>query len=217
MAGPWAPRAPALVIVPAYLAGTLAVIVLVGRSLGLEIFPKVDAGRFQLRMRAPDGTRYEETERLAISALESIGKDVGRDKVAISIGYVGLIPSSYPINAIYQWTGGPEEAILRVAMKEGAKVDIERLKERLRGSFSVQLPGVRLSFEPADIVSEVMSFGSPTPLDVAVTGPNLADDRAFAEKLATSSVRSRRCATCTTASHSTTPQSTSSWTASAAA
>ena len=47
----------------------------------------------------------------------------------------------------------------------------------------MQLPGVRLSFEPADIVSEVMSFGSPTPVDVAVTGPNLADDRAFAEKL----------------------------------
>jgi multidrug efflux pump subunit AcrB len=171
------------VIVPAYLAGTLAVIVLVGRSLGLEIFPKVDAGRFQLRMRAPDGTRYEETERLAIAALESIGREVGRDKVAISIGYVGLIPSSYPINAIYQWTGGPEEAILRVAMKEGAKIDIERLKERLRRELSVQLPDVRLSFEPADIVSEVMSFGSPTPVDVAVTGPNLGDDRAFAEKL----------------------------------
>ena len=47
----------------------------------------------------------------------------------------------------------------------------------------MQLPGVRFSFEPADIISEVMSFGSPTPIDVAVTGPNLADDRAFAEKL----------------------------------
>ena len=135
MAGPWAPSSRwRWVIVPAYLAGTLAVIVLVGRSLGLEIFPKIDAGRFQLRMRAPDGTRYEETERLAIAALESIGKEVGRDNVAISIGYVGLIPSSYPINAIYQWTGGPEEAILRVAMKQGARIDIERLKERLRRS-----------------------------------------------------------------------------------
>ncbi len=170
-------------VVPAYLAGTVAVIVLVGRSLGLEIFPRIDAGRFQLRMRAPDGTRYEKTERLVIEALETINKEVGRDKVAISIGYVGLIPSSYPINAIYQWTGGPEEAILRVALKEGANVDIERLKERLRGELATRLPGVRLSFEPADIVSEVMSFGSPTPVNVAVTGPSLADDRAFAEKL----------------------------------
>jgi multidrug efflux pump subunit AcrB len=170
-------------VVPAYLAGTIAVIVLVGRSLGLELFPNVDAGRFQLRMRAPDGTRYEETEKLALAALETITQEVGRDQVAISIGYVGLIPSSYPINAIFQWTGGPEEAILRVALKEGAKVDIERLKERLRGELATKLPDVRLSFEPADIVSAVMSFGSPTPVDVAVTGPNLAADRAFAEKL----------------------------------
>ncbi len=170
-------------IVPVYLAGALAVIVLVGRSLGLEIFPRVDAGRFQLRLRAADGTRYEETERLALAALDAIVRDVGRDNVAISIGYVGLIPSSYPINAIFQWTGGPEEAILRVAMKPGAKVDVEQLKERLRTELARELPGVRLSFEPADIVSEVMSFGSPTPVDVAVTGPSLADDRAFAEKL----------------------------------
>jgi multidrug efflux pump subunit AcrB len=171
------------IVVPAYLAGTIAVIVLLGQSLGMEIFPKVEAGRFQLRMRAPDGTRYEETERLAIMALDTIKAEVGSDKVAISVGYVGLIPSSYPINAIYQWTGGPEEAILRVAMKEGAKIDIERLKERLRGELATKLPGVRLSFEPADITSEVMSFGSPTPVDVSVTGPNLADDRAFAAKL----------------------------------
>jgi multidrug efflux pump subunit AcrB len=170
-------------IVPLYLAGAAALIGLVWPMLGLEIFPRVDAGRFQLRLRAPDGTRYEETERLAVAALDRIARDVGRENVAISIGYVGLIPSSYPINAIYQWTGGPEEAFLRVAMKPGVKVDIERLKERLRAELAEELPGVRLSFEPADIVSEVMSFGSPTPVDVAVTGSSLADDRAFAEKL----------------------------------
>ena len=160
-------------------------IVLVGRSLGLEIFPKVDAGQFQLRLRAPDGTRFEETEQLAIAALESIGKEVGRDNVAISVGYVGLIPSSYPINAIYQWTGGPgggrpprrPEARGRRSTSNGSR------SGSAPGAWRTQLPGVRLSFEPADIVSEVMSFGSPTPVEVAVTGPNLADDRAFAEKL----------------------------------
>ena len=100
-----------------------------------------------------------------------------------SVGYVGLIPSSYPINAIFQWTGGPEEAILRVALKGGSKVDIEALKERLRDKLAEQMPGVRLSFEPADIVSEVMSFGSPTPVEVSVNGPNLAENRAYAEKI----------------------------------
>ena len=170
-------------VVPVYLAVMLGVIVVVGGALGLELFPRVDAGRFQIRIRAPAGTRYEETEKLAIAALEAVNTEVGRDRVEISIGYVGLIPSSYPINAIHQWTGGPEEAILRVALKPGADVDVERLKERLRQELAEQMPGVRLSFEPADIVSGVMSFGSPTPVEVVVTGPNLGDDRAFAEKL----------------------------------
>ena len=67
------------------------------------------------------------------------------------------------------------------------------------------MPGVRFSFEPADIVSEVMSFGSPTPVEVAVTGPNLADDRAYAEKIRQrAGRRSRRSATSSTARRSTT-------------
>jgi multidrug efflux pump subunit AcrB len=170
-------------IVPAYFVFSLAFIFLVGRALGVEIFPKVDAGRFQLRMRAPDGTRYEKTEQLALAALRQIEQEVGKDGVESSVGYVGLLPSTYPINAIFQWTGGPEEAILRVALKEGSKVNIDQLKERLRESLAKEIPGVRLSFEPADIVSEVMSFGSPTPVDVSVTGPNLVENRAFAEKM----------------------------------
>jgi len=168
-------------VVPAYLVATFAAIYLVGRTLGVEIFPRVDAGRFQLRMRAPDGTRYEKTEQMALAALRQIEEEVGQGGIATSVGYVGLLPSTYPINAIFQWTGGPEEAILRVALRDGSRVDMERLKERLRDALARQMPGVRLSFEPADIISEVMSFGSPTPVEVSVTGPNLAEDRAHAE------------------------------------
>ena len=170
-------------IVPAYLALAAVVIMGVGRGLGLEIFPKVDAGRFQLRMRAPTGTRIEETETLALGALETIQNEVGANDLDISVGYVGLIPSSYPINAIFQWTGGPEEVVLRVALKGETTVAVEGLKERLRTVLGERMPEVRFSFEPADIVSEVMSFGSPTPVEVAVNGPNLAEDRAYAEKV----------------------------------
>jgi multidrug efflux pump subunit AcrB len=81
------------------------------------------------------------------------------------------------------WTGGPEEALLRVALRKGARVDVEALKIRLREKFTAEMPDVKFSFEPADIVSDVMSFGSPTPVEVAVSGPNFADSRAHAEKI----------------------------------
>jgi multidrug efflux pump subunit AcrB len=171
------------VVVPVYLAVTLGFVFFAGRIVGLEIFPKVNTGRFQLRLRAPDGTRYERTEQLTLDALRTIEDEVGKDNVETSVGYVGLIASSYPINTIFQWTGGPEEAILRVALTERSRIDVEALKERLRTKLGERLPGVRLSFEPADIVNEVMSFGSPTPVEVSVNGPNLAENRAFAEKL----------------------------------
>jgi len=170
-------------IVPAYFALAGLVTYGVGSQLGLEIFPRVDANRFQLRIKAPAGTRIEKTEQIAKSALGAVRDEVGQHGVEISVGYVGLIPSSYPINAIYQWTGGPEEVLLRVALREEAGVDIEALKVRLRDRLSGAMPGVQFSFEPADIVSDVMSFGSPTPVEVAVSGSNYADVRAHAEKV----------------------------------
>ncbi|MFO0887794.1 MAG: efflux RND transporter permease subunit [Isosphaeraceae bacterium] len=172
-----------LIVVPAYLAAAALIIYGVGTTLGLEIFPRVDAGRFQLRMKAPTGTRIEKTEQFARAALDAVKEEVGERGLEISVGYVGVIPSSYPINAIYQWTGGPEEALLRVALREHSGVDVEALKIKLRERLSAVMPGVRFSFEPADIVSDVMSFGSPTPVEVAVSGPNFADSRAHAEKI----------------------------------
>ena len=170
-------------VVPCYFAVTAAVIVGLGNELGMEIFPRVDAGRFQLRIKAPSGTRIETTETIAKGALEAVKREVGNDGIEISIGYVGLIPSSYPINAIYQWTAGPEEVVLRVALREGSRVDVEGLKRTLREKLNLQYPNVHFSFEPADIVSDVMSFGSPTPIEVAISGANYADDRAFAAKV----------------------------------
>ena len=178
----WAVRLRWLVV-PAYLGLAGLITYGVGRQLGMEIFPRVDAGRFQLRIKAPAGTRIEKTEQIAKAALEAVRKDVGEKAVEISVGYVGMIPSSYPINAIYQWTAGPEEALLRVALHEDAGIDVESLKRRLREKLSVEMPNVQFSFEPADIVSDVMSFGSPTPVEVAISGPNYAEVRAHAAKV----------------------------------
>jgi multidrug efflux pump subunit AcrB len=172
------------VLVPVYLIASVAVIVAAGSRLGREIFPTIDAGQFRLRLRAPDGTHFERTEKLTLATLDIIKEKLGADQIEITLGYVGMIPSTYPINAVYQWSRGPEEAILRVALRPNSRIRIEEAKETLRRELAVRLPEVRYSFEPGDIVSEVMSFGSPTPLEVAVNGPNLADNRAHIERIA---------------------------------
>jgi multidrug efflux pump subunit AcrB len=193
------------VLVPAYLIVVALVIWLVGSWLGREIFPAVDTGQFQLRLRAPDGTRIEHTEQIAVQALDLIKEEAGADHVELSVGYVGLVPSSYPINNIYLWTRGPEEAVLRVGLKPGSGVRVEELKHRLREKLPQRLGewlggqlraeglpdeqvsqrkrGLKLSFEPADVINEVMSFGSPTPIEVAISGPNFAESRAYADNV----------------------------------
>jgi len=171
-------------IVLAAYAGACAVFILfVGSRLGTEIFPTGAVGEFRLRLRAPDGTHIDKTEQIALAVLDTIRDKVGADKIAITLGYVGVVPSSYPINAVYQWSRGPEEAILRVALKSGSGVDTQAMQGVLRKELAEQMPDVRFSFEPADIVSEVMSFGSATPIEIAARSANLVENRKFIGKV----------------------------------
>jgi multidrug efflux pump subunit AcrB len=126
-----------------------------------------------------------ESERIAKQALELVNDEVGRQNVALTVGYVGMIHSNFPVNAVYQWSRGPEESILYIDLIDNAGISVEALKERLRERFKKDLPGVRFSFEPSDIINEVMSFGSPTPIEVAVSGSDFAASREFAGKIYT--------------------------------
>ena len=170
-------------VLGAYLVATAIVILLVVPRLGTEIFPKVDAGQLQLRLRASTGTRLEITEADVLRTLDIIKQEVGADNVALTLGFVGVHASAYPINFIYLWSSGPQEAVLQVQFKQGAAIDVPKLREKLRADFVKDLPKVQFSFEPSDIVSRVMSFGASTPIEVAVSGVNLAADRAFADKI----------------------------------
>ena len=193
------------VLLPSYFVVAGLVLWLVGTQLGTEIFPQVDSGQFQLRVKAPVGTRIERTEEIAREALAAIRDEVGPDKIDITVGFGGVSPSSYTINTVYLWTSGPEEVVLRVALKEGSGVRVDPLKERLRHQLPERLgallrrqlradglsedqvdarvAALSVGFEPADIVNEVMSFGSGKPIEVAVSGPNFADSRAYAAKV----------------------------------
>ncbi len=167
----------------AYLASTAVLLVLLAPRAGTEIFPAVDTGQFQIRLRAPQGTRIERTERIALEALDLIRETAGPENVLVTTSFVGVQPASYPINTIYLWTSGPHEAVLLAALKPEAPLRGEAFREALRARFREGMPGVSVSFEAGDIVSRVMSFGAGTPVEVAVQGPNLAQNREHAAKL----------------------------------
>jgi multidrug efflux pump subunit AcrB len=166
-----------------YAAGSIALIWLLFPRVGTEIFPSVDFGQFQLRIQGPTGTRVEETELIALKTLRMIEEEAGKENVAISTAFIGVQPTSYPVLLIQLWTGGPQEAVMQVALKPSATLRGEALKERLRSRFQKEMPEVAISFEAGDLVTKVMNFGSPTPVEVAVQGPDLTANRAFAEKI----------------------------------
>src|SRR5882724_178211 len=111
-------------IVPIYLLVSAALIVIIGRQLGTEIFPKVEAGQLQIRLRAPSGTRVERTEALALQILDLIKNEVGPQNVAITLGFVGVHAPSYPINLVYLWNAGSEEGVVQVQLKPGVRLNM---------------------------------------------------------------------------------------------
>ncbi|PYR28909.1 MAG: acriflavin resistance protein, partial [Acidobacteria bacterium] len=170
-------------VVGGYLVATVALIVIIYPRIGTEIFPRVETKQLQLRLRAPTGTRLERTELIEMKAMDVIKEAVGPGNVEITTGFIGVQTPNYPINTIYLFASGQHEAVIGVSLKPTAPAVTEELKEQLRRDFKKALPDVAVSFEAADIISQVMSFGSPTPIEVAVQGPALPATRAFAEKL----------------------------------
>lgn len=170
-------------VVAGYVVVAAVAVYLLGTNLGREIFPTVDTGQLQLRLKAAPGTRVERTELIAQDVLRFIAEQVGPDRVLGSIGYVGVQPTSYPINTILLWTSGPHEAVMRIALSRDADIGSEEIKERLRRELPTIAPGTTVSFEPADIVSQVMSFGASTPIEVAVWGADFAATRKYAAAL----------------------------------
>jgi multidrug efflux pump subunit AcrB len=193
------------VVVLGYLLATGAVVVAVGSQLGSELFPRVDTGQFQLRVRPPQGTHYELTRQVAQKTLEVIAGEAGTDNVDITMGYAGANPPQFTINMAYLWSRGPDDSLLRIGLREGSGVGIFGLQERLRKAlpekvgtwFRQELLRLGLTrdqadrragdlvfaFEPGDLISETMSLGAPAPIEVVVSGRNLADSSAYMDRL----------------------------------
>lgn len=153
------------------------------RQAGTEIFPRVDAGQLQLRLRMPAGTRIERTETATKKLLDIVNKTAGSDNVAITSAFVGLQPPSYAINPIFLFTSGPQEAVIKVNLVKGTPISIESLKEKLRHTVADSIPDAQISFEPADLVDQVMSLGANNPVEIVIQGKNLAQSKQLSGKL----------------------------------
>jgi multidrug efflux pump subunit AcrB len=167
-----------------YFACSAVILLLIVPHLGTEIFPDPNGPVLRLRLKAPIGTRIEQTEPMAMRALDLIKRTVGPQNVDITSDYVGVQPSSYPVNLIHLFTSGPEEVLIQVQLKR-KHPDDERMREDLRSAFRREMPEMQMSFEAGDIISQVMSFGSPTPVQIDVQGVDLDQDYAYLSKIET--------------------------------
>ena len=170
-------------IVVAYLVLTGVAAGLLLNHIGKDVLPKVNGGQFQVRIRAPEGTRIERTEEKTLNTIGIIKDLVGPENIAITSAYVGQHPSLFSTNPIYLWMAGPQEAVLQVALKEGYKTNLDELKEKIRGRVGEAMPDVRLSFEPIELTDKILSQGSPTPVEVRFYGRNKKNNEIYAQKL----------------------------------
>ena len=193
------------VIVLAYFVAAGAIVVGVGSQLGRELFPRVDAGQFQLRVRPAQGTEFELTRQVAQKTLDVIAEEAGPENIQITMGYVGATPPQFAINAAYLWSRGPDDGMLRIALRHGSKVGIFALQEKLRKALPKKVGGwlrgelrrleltdeqinqrlgdLIFAFEPGDLIAETMSLGAPAPIEVVISGRSFADTSAFMDRL----------------------------------
>ena len=157
------------------LIGAGALLTIIGR----DVLPKVEAKQFQVRLRAPEGTRIELTERKMLEAIDIVKGLVGEENIVISSAYVGAHPSLYSISPIYLWMAGPQEAVLQVQLGEHWEGKMDAFKEAFRHRVHEDMPNVTVSFEPVELTEKILSQGSPTPIEVRVTSRNKAVNEDF--------------------------------------
>ncbi|MEP6715734.1 MAG: efflux RND transporter permease subunit [Terriglobia bacterium] len=150
--------------------------------LGQDFFPTSDTGQFKLHMRARTGTRIEETARICDLVEQSIRRQIPADQVDSVLDEIGLPYSS--INTIYSNSApiGTGDADIFVSLKENHRPTEEYVR-RLRTSLPKEFPGAEFYFLPDDIVSQILNFGLPAPIDVQLMGKNVEANRDLADRI----------------------------------
>jgi multidrug efflux pump subunit AcrB len=167
---------------------TIVFIVTVGISLltipfiGRDFFPTVDAGQFRMHVRAPSGTRIEQTEVIFENIEDIIRKIVPRDEMGLILDNIGLSGTNmaYSDNSSI----GPFEGEINVSLKPNHKATAEYMKE-IRKEVSKQMPDIVIFYQAADMVTQILNFGLPAPINVQVVGKNIVDNYRIAREIKT--------------------------------
>jgi multidrug efflux pump subunit AcrB len=152
--------------------------------LGRDFFPQVDAGQIRLHMRARTGLRVEETSRLADQVNAEIRRTIPDKELVTVLDNIGLPYSG--INLTYSNAGtiGTADAEVLVQLKPERDKPTSYYMNALRKKLPDEFPGVQFFFQPADIVTQILNFGTPAPIDVQIVGPNQMGNYYAAMKLA---------------------------------
>ena len=150
--------------------------------LGQDFFPNVDAGQIKLHLRAPTATRIEETAELCSEVERAIHEQIPANEIESVIDNIGLPYSAY--NYVYTTSApiGPEDADIMISLNQNHH-PTERYIHDLRQRLTREFPGVMFYFPPADIVSQILNFGLPAPIDIQITGRDVEGNHQFANDL----------------------------------
>src|SRR5262249_46807230 len=171
---------------PAFVTAFLAFCTLSGGLvffLGRDFFPNVDAGQFRLHVRGRAGLRIEETARMVDQVEQQIKQEVPRQEINTVLDNIGLPYSGINLSYSNSGTIGTSDAEILVSLKPGHRPTedyVHRLRQELRKDF----PGVEFFFQPADIVSQILNFGQPSPIDIQLSGQNYVQNYAIAQRIA---------------------------------
>jgi len=152
-------------------------------ALGRDFFPNVDSGQMRLHVRARAGLRIEETARLVDQVEQEIRREVPRPEIRTIVDNIGLPYSG--INTSYSNSGtiGTSDAEVLVNLSVNHRPTDDYVRQ-LRASLPQHFPGVEFFFQPADIVTQILNFGLPSPVDVQLTGPDYEQNFLIAQRIA---------------------------------
>ncbi len=172
-------RPTVFVIFALIVGGTFLALPWVGR----DFFPTVDAGQFRLHVRAATGTRIETTEQIFSAVEDEIRRTIPKNEINLVLDNFGIVSEKYSLAFGDNATIGSHDGEILVQLKEHRSKSTPKYVEELRRNLKTKFPELTFFFQPADIVSQILNFGLPAPIDIKVSGYNRDANYAVAKEV----------------------------------